>query len=60
MGLMKMLSKWFSSFEQKEGNRIAERVYVGKCLGNHSVGELWKRWIVYNNYEKNEICLLGK
>ena len=26
-------------------NRIAEKVYVGKCAGSHSVGRLQKKWI---------------
>ena len=28
-----------------ERNRIANRVYVGECAGNHSVGRPQKRWI---------------
>ena len=28
-----------------ERDRIAKRIYVGKCAGNRSVGRLWKIWI---------------
>ena len=35
----------FSHVERMENDRIAKRVYVGDCVGNHSVGRLWKRWI---------------
>ena len=28
-----------------ESDKIAKRVYVGVCAGNHSVGSPWKRWI---------------
>ena len=31
--------------ERIENNRIAKRVYVGKCAGSRSVGRLWKRRI---------------
>ena len=24
---------------------IAKRVYLRECVGSHSVGRLWKRWI---------------
>ena len=28
-----------------ERDRIANRVYIGECAGNCSVGRPWKRWI---------------
>ena len=28
-----------------ERDRIVKRVYAGECVGSHSVGRLWKRWI---------------
>ena len=28
-----------------ENDRVANKVYVGKCAGSHSVGRLRKRWI---------------
>ena len=31
--------------ERMENDKIAKRVYVGKCVGSRSVGRLWKRWI---------------
>ena len=31
--------------ERMERDRIAKRIYVGKCAGNRSVGRLWKIWI---------------
>ena len=36
----KRLMKVFSdgSMERMESDRIAKRVYVGECAGNHSVG----------------------
>ena len=33
-----------------ERNRIAKRVYVGKCADSYSLGRPWKRWI--NNMKK--------
>ena len=32
--------------ERIENDRIAKRVYIGKCAGNPSVGRPRKRWIV--------------
>ena len=29
--------------ERMENDRIAKRVYVGECVGSHSVGRLQKR-----------------
>ena len=31
--------------EKMENNRIAKRVYVGKCAGSYSVGRPQERWI---------------
>ena len=36
---------WFKHVERIESDRIANRVYVGECAGNCSVGRLQKRWI---------------
>ena len=36
--------RWFGHMETME-DRIARRVYVGKCGGSRSVGRPWKRWI---------------
>ena len=36
---------WFSHVERMENDRISKRVYAGKCVGSHSVGWPWKRWI---------------
>ena len=30
--------------ERMENDRIAKRVYVGKCAGSCLVGRPWKRW----------------
>ena len=27
-----------------ETDRIAKSIYVGECVGSHSVGRPWKRW----------------
>ena len=35
----------FSHMERMENDRIAKRVYVGKCAGTRSVGRLRKSWI---------------
>ena len=37
--------QWFCHVERMERDKIAKRVYVGECVGSHSVGRLWKRWI---------------
>ena len=34
--------RWFGHVEK---DRIAKTVYVGKCVGSHSVGSPRKRWI---------------
>ena len=34
----------FFHVERMENDRIAERVYVGECTGNRSVGRSRKRW----------------
>ena len=31
--------------KRMEIERIAKRVHVGECVGNHSMGRTWKRWI---------------
>ena len=36
--------RWFGNVERMEKDRIAKRVYVGKCTGSRSVGRLRKRW----------------
>ena len=36
---------WFGYVKRMENDRIAKRVYVGKCAGSHSVGRLCNRWI---------------
>ena len=36
---------WFCHVTRMEKDRIAKRVYIGKCAGSCSVGRLWKRWI---------------
>ena len=42
-GLMKVFSD--ASAKRMENDRIANRVYVGKCGGSRSVGRPRKRWI---------------
>ena len=42
--------RWFEHVERMESDRIAERVYVGKCAGNRSVSRPRKRWIDIVNY----------
>ena len=36
---------WFGHVERMERVRIAKTVYVGVCVGSHSEGRPWKRWI---------------
>ena len=44
--------------ERMGKDRIAKRVYVG----NHLVGQLWKKWIdsVYDCLKKKKLLMLGK
>ena len=35
---------WFGRMESMENDRIANRVYVGECVGIRSVGRPRKRW----------------
>ena len=35
--------RWFGHVEIMEDDRIAKRVYVGKCVGSQSLGRAWKR-----------------
>ena len=52
-GVMKRVDKrieegvlrWFGHMERMENDRIAKRIYVGKCAGSCSVSRLRKRWI---------------
>ena len=37
--------QWFAHVERMDNDRIAKKVYVGECVGSHSVGRLRKRWI---------------
>ena len=37
--------RWFGHMERMENERIAKRVYVGKCASSRSVGKPRKRWI---------------
>ena len=37
--------QWFSHVERMENDRIAKRVYVGVCVGSHSVDRMRKRLI---------------
>ena len=37
--------RWFGHEERRENDRIAKRVYVGKCASSRSVGRPRKRWI---------------
>ena len=37
--------RWFGHVERIENDRIANRVYVGKCAGSRSVSHMRKRWI---------------
>ena len=30
--------RWFSHVKKMENDRIANRIYIGKCAGSHSVG----------------------
>ena len=39
------LLRWFGLVERMENDRIAMRVYLGKCAGSRSVGRQRKRWI---------------
>ena len=35
----------FGPVERMERDRIAKRVYIGECVGSHSVGRPWKGWM---------------
>ena len=37
--------QWFDHVERIGNDRIAKRVCVGECTGNHSVGRPRKSWI---------------
>ena len=37
--------QWFGHVERMERDRIAKRLYIGKCAGSHSVGGPRKGWI---------------
>ena len=39
------IPQWFGHVERMENDKIAKRVYVGKCTDSHSVGRPQKRWI---------------
>ena len=44
-----------------EKDRLAKRVYIGKCVGSRSVGRLRKRWIdTVKNCLKKEVLMSGK
>ena len=36
---------WFGHVKKIDKERIAKRVYVGECVGSHSVGRGRNRWI---------------
>ena len=36
--------QWFDHVERMENDRIAKRVYLGVCVGSHSMGRPRKRW----------------
>ena len=44
-GIDEGIIQWFGHVERMEMDRIARRVYVGECVGSHSVGRPWKGWI---------------
>ena len=44
-GLMKGFLWWFGHVEGVENGRVAKRVFVEECVGSHSFGRPWKRWI---------------
>ena len=44
-GINECVQQWFSHMKRKEKDRIAKRVYVGKCVGSCLVSRLQKRWI---------------
>ena len=44
-GSMKVFSSSSTKVERLENDRIAKRVYVGECAGNHSVSRQQKSWI---------------
>ena len=35
---------WYGHVERMENDGIAKIVYIGECVGSHSVGRLRKRW----------------
>ena len=37
--------RWLCHVERMESDRIAKRVYVGKCAGSRSVDRSLRRWI---------------
>ena len=37
--------QWFGHVERRENDRIAKRVYEGKCAGSCSVNRPQKRWV---------------
>ena len=36
--------RWFEHVERMENDRIAKKVYLGKCAGSRSVGRARKKW----------------
>ena len=40
--IAEVVLRWFGHVERMENNRIAKRVYLGKCAGSHLVGRSWK------------------
>ena len=43
-GVDESILRWSGHIERMKNDRIAKRVYVGRCVGSHSVDRPRKRW----------------
>ena len=67
-GLTKRLDKrihegvlsWFSHVERMENDRIAKRVYVGRCADSRSLGRQRKRGINTTKEKEKEVWMSGQ